>query len=347
MQVPAVDSENLVETAKQLVVSGKGIYATDASESTMDKRLSGVGIQPTPEIRRKFREVMLTTPGLGEFISGVILNDEIIKQKTESGISFSELVRQSNMLCGIKVDKKTHDMANFPGEKMVEGLDGLRERFVEYKNMGVKFSKWRTVINLGEGIPTLVCIESNSHATARYASLSQEAGLVPIVEPEVLMDGNHDMERDGKITSLAINSLFYHLREQKVNLSGLILKINMVLPGKENPDKPDAEHVADVTLEVLKRSVPEDVTGVVFLSGGQSAKDATARLNEIVKLNGTPWKLSFSFERALEGPAMETWEGKAENVDKAQKAILHRAKLNSLAVKGEYQEQMEDANGKI
>lgn len=337
------DSTLLSNTIRELISPGKGVYATDASSGSMTKRFEKVGIESTDKSRADFREVMLTTKDLSQYISGVILNDEIIRQKTSGEVDFGKLVTDSGILLGIKVDKKCKDMANYPGELIVEGLDDLRERFAEYLPMGVKFSKWRAVITIGKEIPTRVCIDSNAHATARYAAISQEAGVVPIVEPEVVMDGDHDIERCGQVTGLTIKSLFYHLNEQKVDVANVILKINMVLPGKDSNQAVTPSEVAEKTIEVLTRHVPKELPAVVFLSGGQSAEDATIRLNEIIKLKTSySFTPSFSFERALEGPAMELWGGKPENIALAQKQILHRAKMNSLAVEGRYESSMEE-----
>ena len=333
--MPEDNSSELLKTTQSLFAENKGIYATDATESTMAKRMESVGIESTDEVRKDFREIMLSTPGLSEFVSGVILNDEIIKQNTKEGKPFAKFVEDMGMMPGIKVDKKCWDLANYPGEKTVEGLDGLRERLIEYKDLGAKFTKWRFVVSIGSEIPTRECIDSNAHATARYAALVQESGMVPIVEPEVLMDGDHDSTRCAQTTALTLKSVFYHLNEQKVDVKGVILKTNMALPGKDNKESPKPEDVAEQTVEMLKRSVPEELPGVAFLSGGQSAEDATARLNAICKLDSL-WMTSFSFERALEGPGMEEWGGKEENIDKAQEILLERAKLNSLARQGKY-----------
>ncbi len=337
-----MDKDLLQEVAEALVVTGKGIFAADATEGTMDKRLQGVGIIPSQEIRRFFREMLLKTDGVGEYISGVILNDEIIRQKVSDGSTFNDLVSKQGIKVGIKVDKKTHDMANFPGEKIAEGLDGLRDRLKEYKEMGASFAKFRTVITIGQNIPTQTCIDSNSEVLARYAALSQESNIVPIVEPEVVMDGNHSLQRCEDVTRAVLSSTFKYLSDHKVYLKGIILKPNMVLPGSESNESPSVEEVADVTLLVLNRTVPSDVAGVVFLSGGQKAEDATIRLNEMSKVTNLPWKLSFSFERALEGPAMEVWKGKEENITLAQKAFYKRTKLNSLACQGKYLKEMEN-----
>lgn len=339
-----MDTSLLQKTAQDLVTSGKGILAADSTEGTMDKRLVKVGIAPTPELRRDFRELLLTTEGIGEFIAGVILNDEIIRQKATNNLSFSDLVRKRGVLPGIKVDKKTHDMAGFPGEKIAEGLDDLRDRFSEYKKFEVVFTKFRAVITIGEGIPTQTCIDSNAEVLARYAALSQEAGLVPVVEPEVVMDGAHDIQRCYDASALALQSVFRKLDEHKVFLGGVLLKTNMVLPGKESGQQVSSEEVANKTLNLFKNTVPTQVAGVVFLSGGQSGVDANERLNEMNRIAQVPWQLSFSFERALQDEAMAIWQGKRENTPQAQKAFYKRARLTSLARQGRYDPEMENKN---
>lgn len=337
-----MDVEKLNAVAKALVAPGKGILASDATEGTMDKRMTAFGITATPELRREFREILLKTSGVGEYISGVILNDEIMRQKTSDGLSFVELVKNQGMIPGIKVDKKTHDMANFPGEKIAEGLDGLRDRISEYKQMGAEFAKFRSVITIGNGIPTQVCINSNSEVQARYAALCQEQDIVPIVEPEVVMDGSHTMQRCEEVTRAVLLSAFTALKDHKVDLSGILLKPNMILPGEKSDEKPEKVDVAKISLDVLKRAVPDEVAGVVFLSGGQDAIDATVRLNEMNKMESAAWPLAFSFERGLENDAMKVWLGKGENIEAAQKAFYHRAKMNSLARLGKYSPEMEN-----
>ncbi|OGI32799.1 MAG: hypothetical protein A2420_01225 [Candidatus Moranbacteria bacterium RIFOXYC1_FULL_44_13] len=331
----------LGETAQKLVADHKGLLATDATEESTNKRMEAVGIKPTAELRKQLRELLLTTDGFEKYVGGVILNDEIICQKTSNNKSFPELLTEKNVLVGIKVDKKCHPLANFPGEKIAEGLDGLRDRLVEYKEMDVSFAKFRTVIVISESIPTQICLDSNAEVLGRYAALCQEAGIVPVVEPEVLMDGNHSLQRCEEVTRATLMSTFKHLEDHKVNLSGMILKPNMVLPGKDSIEIVTIEEMVQSTLDVLKRTVPSEVSGITFLSGGQGAEEATKRLNEMNKTGGLPWPLSFSFERALEGPAMEVWQGKAENKGKAQVVFLHRCKMNYLARKGEYTAEAE------
>lgn len=328
--------------ALKLVAPGKGILATDATEGSMNERMQKVGIQPTPELRRAFRELLLTTKGVGEFISGVILNDEIIRQTLSDGTPFAEQVKRQGMIPGIKVDKKAHDLANFPGEKITEGLDGLRDRLLEYKGMGAEFTKWRAVIAIGEAIPTDTCINSNSEALARFAALSQEGGLIPILEPEVLMEGDHDIDKSGEVTTRVLKSVFQALSNHRVFMQGLILKTNLIHPGKESSQKSTDIEIAQATLRVLKNTVPDEVPGVVFLSGGDPAEEITSHLditNEIAR--GSPWQIGFSFERALEGPSLEIWKAEAANVVDAQKEFYKRARLNSLARSGKYEERME------
>ena len=336
-----MDKQILEKTAQELVAGGKGVWATDATDSSMDKRMEAVGIAPTPDLRRRFREILIETNGLSEFISGVILNDEIIRQETSSGVSFADFVKEKGMVPGIKVDKKTHDMANFPGEKIAEGLDGLRDRFTEYKGMGVVFTKWRVTVAIGEKIPTLTCIDSNSEVLARYAALAQEQDLVPIVEPEVLLDGNHDMKRSEEVNLHTLYSVFEFLKKHDVFMEGVILKTAWVHSGFESGEKPESTEIAEATIRVLKKSVPINIGGVVFLSGGDSPQDASDHLDKVAEMADLPWNISFSFERALEGAAMEVWGGKEENVEKARKVLLERARLNSLAKSGKYESGME------
>jgi fructose-bisphosphate aldolase, class I len=336
-----MNEHKLNHMAKELVSRYRGILATDATEETMNKRMQAVGIDPNPELRRQFRELLLTTEGASEFISGVILNDEIIRQKTSEGVEFAKLIRSKGMIPGIKADKKAFDMANFPGEKITEGLDGLRDRLAEYGQMGAEFTKWRAVIKIGDGIPTDVCIEANAEALARYAALAQEAGLVPIVEPEVLMEGGHGIDKCAEVTGKVLKEVFKKLSAHKILFSGMLLKPNMVHPGKESDESRDDGKIAEKTLEVFSETVPDEVAGIVFLSGGDPAEEITGHLNEINLKNTHPWELSFSFERALEGPAMEIWKGSSDNWDMAQGEFLKRARLNSLARRGEYRKETE------
>jgi len=334
--------DELAQIAKSLVAPGKGIWAADATAPSMEKRFTAAGITATDETRRSFREILFKIQGLGEFISGIIMNDETIRQKATDGTLFTDLIKAQGIIIGIKVDKGVKDMAGFPGEKISEGLDGLRERLVEYKEMGAKFTKWRAVITIGDGIPTQTCINSNSEALARFAALSQEGGFVPVVEPEVLMDGSHNLERSSGVITATLQSLFQKLNEHKVKLEGLLLKSSLAHHGKESGEKATDEQVAQATIEVLKRCVPKEVPGVVFLSGGDEAKEATSHLDLINEKGPHPWSVGFSFERALEGPAMEIWRGDNANAEAAQKELYKRARMNSLARSGQYKAEMEN-----
>ncbi|OGM15747.1 fructose-bisphosphate aldolase [Candidatus Woesebacteria bacterium RIFCSPLOWO2_01_FULL_43_11] len=336
-----MDQAALKETAQALVAPGKGVWANDASPATLDKRLEAVGIVPSEEARRDFREMLIKTEGLGEFISGIILHEDTLKGNTKDGIPFTELVKKQGIIIGIKVDKGTKDLANFPGEKVTEGLDGLRERLVEYKELGARFTKWRAVITIGDGIPTDVGIEANSEVFARYAALAQEADLVPIVEPEVLMEGSHGIERCKEVTARVLKSVFKKLVDHKVFLGGMLLKPNVVHPGKDSSEEVENEKVVEATLSTLHNTVPTEVPGVVFLSGGDAAGEMTAHLDLMNEKGPHPWELAFSFERALEGPAMEVWKGDDANIPAAQKELYKRAKLNSLARSGQYKAEME------
>ncbi|MDQ3588818.1 MAG: fructose-bisphosphate aldolase class I [Actinomycetota bacterium] len=338
-----MDVEQLENTALQLVTPGKGILAADESFGTIEKRFNAVGIESTEESRRNYREMLFTTPDVGEFLSGVILFDETIRQESSNGTSLPEILKSQGIIPGIKVDKGAKDMALFPGEKVTEGLDGLRERLEEYRGLGARFAKWRAVITIDEGIPTRMCIDANAHALARYAALCQEQDIVPIVEPEVLIDGDHSIERCYEVTQQTLHSTFDQLHEHRVEFSGMLLKPNMVISGKEAPQQAGVEEVARATVECLLRTVPAAVPGIVFLSGGQSDKQATAHLNAMNALyENLPWELSFSYARALQDLPMKTWKGDPSNVEEAQRAFYHRAKMNSAARSGSYSEEMED-----
>ena len=330
--------QDLIDTAKMLVANDKGLLAMDESTPTCNKRFDKLGIPQTEETRRSYRELIITTPGLGESISGAILYDETIRQQKKDGTPFIKIIIDSGIIPGIKVDIGAKSMAGHPGEKITEGLDGLRERLKEYFKMGARFAKWRAVIAIGDGIPSQGCIEANAHALARYAALCQEAGLVPIVEPEVLMDGEHTLERCSEVTEEVLRTVFKQLYEQRVTLEGMILKPNMVLPGLSCPRQETVDEVADATVKCLLRSVPASVPGIAFLSGGQSAELASARLNAMnVKFRSRlPWALAFSFARAIQQPALEIWLGKGKNILAAQKALYHRARCNLAARRGEY-----------
>jgi fructose-bisphosphate aldolase class I len=336
-----MNKHELESIAQALVLEGKGILAADESFGTIKKRFDSVNVVSTEETRRSYREMLFTAPGVEEFVSGVILFDETIRQATQDGTSFPEVLARRGIIPGIKVDKGAKDLAGFPGERITEGLDGLRERLVEYGELGARFTKWRAVITIGEGIPTRYCIDANAHALARFAALSQEVGLVPIVEPEVLMEGDHDIERCEEVTTATLKSVFCELQEHRVALEGMLLKSNMVLPGKACPKPASVEEVAEVTVRYLIRVVPEAVPGIVFLSGGQSPEQATRHLNAMNAMGKHPWELSFSYGRALQGPSLRAWKGEASNVVMAQKLFYHRARCNGAARYGKYSEEME------
>ncbi len=336
-------TKEIIRTTRLLVNDNKGILAMDESFPTCNKRFAKLGIPQTVEARRAYREMLVTTPGLGDFISGAILFDETIRQKTKDGTPFINVLTNAGIIPGIKVDTGTKDLAGHPGEKITEGLDGLRDRLTEYYQMGARFAKWRAVIAIGDGIPSRAGIEANAQTLAIYAALSQEAGLVPIVEPEVLMDGSHTMARCFEVSEEVLLTVFNQLYTQGVMLEGMILKPNMIVPGLDCPKQESVDEVATATIKCLQRAVPAAVHGITFLSGGQSAELASARLNamNIHFKSRSPWELSFSFGRALQQPALETWLGLDENVHEAQKALYHRAECNYAARLGEYNAIME------
>ena len=334
-------------TIAAILTSGKGILAADESFPTIEKRFRALNIPSTEESRRAYRELLFTTPGLSECISGVILFDETIRQLTKDGVPMPEVLARQGIIPGIKVDKGTIALANFAGEKITQGLDGLRERLAEYRQLGARFTKWRAVIAIGEHLPTRACIEANAAALALFAGLSQEAGLVPIVEPEVLMDGSHTIARFEEITSATLKSVFAALFDHGVVLEQMLLKTGMVLSGAECPEQADIKVVAEATRRCFRRTVPAAVPGILFLSGGQSDVAATERLNAICQAGDAPWKLSFSFGRALQSPALKTWQGSPDNIAAAQAALCHRAKCNGLAVRGEYSEPAERASAAV
>jgi fructose-bisphosphate aldolase class I len=338
-----MSSQELIVTAKAMVAEDKGLLAMDESNPTCNKRFARLGIPQTEETRRAYRELILTTPGLSECISGVILYDETIRQQKKEGTPFVKIITDAGIIPGIKVDTGAKDMAGYPGEKITKGLDGLRDRLAEYFQMGARFAKWRAVINIADGIPSRGCIEANAHALARYAALCQEAGMVPVVEPEVLMDGGHTLERCYDVTEEVLQTVFSQLYIQRVMLEGMILKPNMVLPGLTCPTQETADEVADATVRCLLRAVPAAVRGIAFLSGGQSGELASARLNAMnVRFKSRlPWALAFSFARAIQQPALEIWKGEEANVLSAQQALYHRAKCNRAARRGEYNAAME------
>ncbi|HEY0245635.1 MAG TPA: class I fructose-bisphosphate aldolase [Mucilaginibacter sp.] len=333
----------LISTASALMTGDKGLLAMDESLPTCNKRFAEVGIPQTVEYRRAYREMIVTTPDFGKCISGTILFDETIYQTTKDGELFVDILKKAGIIPGIKVDEGAIDMAGFPGEKITEGLDGLRERLAKYYSLGARFCKWRAVITIGDGTPTPGCIEANTHLLARYAALCQEAGMVPIVEPEVLMDGNHTIEKCREVTSKTLQQLFNQLHKQQVDLRGIILKPNMVIAGKDSPKQNSIDEVAEATVNCLLENVPAIVPGVAFLSGGQSAEKASAHLNAMhVKFKGKlPWALTFSFARAIQQPALEMWRGKDENVTAAQKILYHRVSVDNAARRGEYSASME------
>jgi fructose-bisphosphate aldolase class I len=336
-------TNELSSTVEAMLAGDKGLLAMDESIPTCHKRFAALGIPQTEEMRRAYRELIVTTPGLGEAISGAILFDETIAQKTKDGRMFVDLLQRAGIVPGIKVDEGAHALAGFPGEKVTDGLDGLRKRLADYYKQGARFAKWRAVITIGEGIPTRTCFEVNAHALARYAALCQEANIVPIVEPEVLMDGGHTIEACEKATEGVLVELFEELREQRVVLEHLILKPNMVLSGLACAKQASIDEVADATIGVFRRTVPAAVPGIVFLSGGQPADLASARLNAMhVRFKGRmPWALTFSYSRAVQQPCLDLWLGKDENVAAAQKALVYRAKCNTAARRGEYTPALE------
>ena len=341
-----MNAQQLIDTAKAMVAGGKGLLAMDESTPTCNKRFAKVGIPQTEQARRAWRELIVTTPGLGESISGAILFDETIRQQKRDGTPFVKAITNAGIIPGIKVDTGAKDMAGHPGEKITEGLDGLRARLAEYFQMGARFAKWRAVIAVGPGIPSRAAIEANAQALARYAALRQEAGLVPVVEPEVLMDGDHTLARCGEVTEGVQRTVFDQLYLQGVMLGGMILKPNMVLPGAACPTQETVDAVADATVRCLLRAVPAAVPGIAFLSGGQSPELASARLNAMnVRFQSRlPWALAFSFARAIQQPAMEIWRGEEAHVVAAQQALYHRARCNRAARRGEYNAAMEKEN---
>jgi fructose-bisphosphate aldolase class I len=339
----AMSSLELSSTARALVAHGKGILAADESTRTIQRRFESVQVPSTEENRRAYRELLFTTKGVDEFISGVIMFDETIRQRSGDGTPFPEVLRDQGIIPGIKVDKGTVDLAGFPGEKVTEGLDGLRGRLAEYRELGARFTKWRAVITIGADIPTRTCIDANAEALARFAALSQEAGLVPIVEPEVLMDGDHTIERCYQVTASTLVAVFAALREHRIRLDGMLLKPNMVLPGKDSPSQADVQQVAEATVSCLRECVPAAVPGIVFLSGGQSDEAATAHLNAMNRLGQQPWQLSFSYGRALQAAALKAWRGERANVPAAQAAFYRRARLNGAARFGDYSQELEQA----
>ena len=339
----AINKDELQHTAQSLMADSKGLLAMDESNPTCNKRFEALGIPQTPEMRRAYREMIVTTPGLGQSISGAILFDETLRQRLKNDRSFIEALANAGIVPGIKLDLGAKPLPGFPGEKITEGLDGLPERVDEYVQLGARFAKWRAVIEIGTSIPTQACIDANAHALARYAAICQAGGLVPIVEPEVLMDGDHDLQRCAEVTERVLHATFNQLSAQRVMFEGLLLKPNMVLPGIDASHQDSPDEVADATVEVLLRAVPAAVPGIAFLSGGQPSELASARLNAMnLRFVGRmPWALTFSFSRAIQQPALEIWKGQDANVPAAQKALRHRAECNRAARRGTYVAAME------
>ena len=333
----------MIRTAQALVAPGRGILAADESTPTMAKRLAAIGVESTEERRRKFRQLLFGTEGIGDVISGVILFDETIRQRADDGTPFVQLLERAGVIPGIKVDRGTTPLAGCPDEVVTEGLDGLRARLAEYADLGARFAKWRAVIRIGDGRPSATCVEVHAHALARYAALAQEAGLVPIVEPEVLMDGAHGVERCAEVTASTLRMVYEQLARHRVVLEASLLKPNMVLPGKDHPVQAEPDHVAEATIGVLRQTVPAAVPGVVFLSGGQSDLQATRNLDAINRRAPQPWELSFSFGRALQAPVLQAWAGDDANDAVAQAALLHRAAMNGAARRGNYRPEMEQS----
>lgn len=322
-----------------MVARGKGILAADESTGTIGRRLASIDVENTEPNRRAWRQLLFTTKGYGDFISGVILYDETLRQSSDQGRPFVELLKTEGVIPGIKVDKSTNPLANAPGELTTDGLDGLRDRLNEYRELGAQFTKWRAVITIGKGIPSDYCISVNAHALARYAALSQEAGLVPIVEPEVLMDGDHSIQDCDAATDRSLQRVFQELRDQRVDLTGMVLKPNMVLSGKDARNRADAEAVARATIECFRRNLPAAVPGVAFLSGGQGDEEATINLDAINKLaqsEGAPWQLSYSYGRGLQATPLKTWSGDPDNIPAAQDAFIERARATAAAREGKY-----------
>jgi fructose-bisphosphate aldolase, class I len=338
-----MDLDQLAGTAAAMVQPGKGILAADESSGTIKKRFDAIGIESTPDNRRDYRELLFrSTEAMQNYISGVILYDETIRQNAKDGTPLVKLIEQAGAIPGIKVDLGAKPLPFCPGETITEGLDGLRERLAEYSGLGARFAKWRAVIDIGEGIPTWTAVKANAHALARYAALCQEQSVVPIVEPEVLMDGAHNIDRCATVTEFVLKSVFQELYEQRVVLEGMVLKPNMVIAGKKSPRQASVNEVAERTLMVLKRCVPSAVPGIAFLSGGQSDEEATAHLDAMNRIGGVPWRLTFSYGRALQAAPQKAWSGRPENVAAAQRAFSHRARMNGLASMGQWKNELEE-----
>jgi fructose-bisphosphate aldolase class I len=336
-----MNRSELGRIARAMVMKNKGILAADESTSTITKRFAGIKLESTEEQRRSYREMLFTAPGSAAWISGVILYDETLRQKTRDGVAFPAYLEKNGILPGIKVDTGAKPLAQFPGETITEGLDGLRERLIEYRKLGARFAKWRAVIDIGAGMPSAFAIKANAHALARYAALCQEQDIVPIVEPEVLMDGAHSLERCEEVTETVLQTVFGQLFQHRIDFEGMVLKPNMVISGKKATGRATPEQVAQATVRCLKRHVPPAVSGIAFLSGGQSPTEATQHLSLMNNLGPLPWPLTFSYGRALQDTALTTWGGASANVGAAQKELLRRAKLNGLAATGAYAPAME------
>jgi fructose-bisphosphate aldolase, class I len=336
-----MNRSELGRIARAMVMKNKGILAADESTSTITKRFAGIKLESTEEQRRSYREMLFTAPGSAAWISGVILYDETLRQKTRDGVAFPAYLEKNGILPGIKVDTGAKPLAQFPGETITEGLDGLRERLIEYRKLGARFAKWRAVIDIGAGMPSAFAIKANAHALARYAALCQEQDIVPIVEPEVLMDGAHSLERCEEVTETVLQTVFGQLFQHRIDFEGMVLKPNMVISGKKATGRATPEQVAQATVRCLKRHVPPAVSGIAFLSGGQSPTEATQHLSLMNNLGPLPWPLTFSYGRALQDTALTTWGGASVNVGAAQKELLRRAKLNGLAATGAYAPAME------
>jgi len=337
-----VNLKELNKIARAMTAPGRGLLAADESTGTIKRRFDAIGVESTVDNRRDYRELLFrATDGMRPYISGVILFDETLRQSARDGTPLVKIIEQAGALPGIKVDLGAKAMAGFPDEVLTEGLDGLRERLIEYRGLGAKFAKWRAVITIGAGIPTFGCIKANAHALARYAALCQEQSIVPIVEPEVLMEGDHDIGRCAAVTEWVLKTVFAELYEARVALEGMVLKPNMVIPGKKAAKQASVAQVAEATIRVLKACVPVAVPGIAFLSGGQSDEEATAHLDAMNKIGGLPWPLSFSFGRALQAAPQSAWRGKSDNVAAAQRAFVHRARMNSLAALGRWTVELE------
>jgi fructose-bisphosphate aldolase, class I len=337
-----MDLTDMNTVARAMTAPGRGILAADESTSTIKKRFDAIGVESTVETRRDYRELLFrATDAMKPYISGVILYDETIRQSARDGTLLVKIIEQTGALPGIKVDRGAKPLAAFPGELVTEGLDGLRERLIEYRSLGAKFAKWRAVITIGAGIPTSACIRANTHALARYAALCQEQSIVPIVEPEVLMDGDHDIGRCSEVTQWVLKTLYAELFEARVALEGSVLKPNMVLPGEHAAKRASVAQVAEATLRVLKACVPVAVPGIAFLSGGQSDQEATAHLDAMNRIGNLPWRLTFSYGRALQAAPQAAWRGRSDNVAAAQRAFVHRARMNGLAARGQWTAELE------